>query len=474
MFIKQIYTGCLAEASYFIESQGEALVIDPIRDIEEYLHLAKVHQTKIKYVFLTHLHADFMAGHQDLADATNAKIVVGPTTLQTGYKVHKANDNEVFMLGNITLKVLHTPGHTTESICLLLFDEKGKEHSLFSGDTLFIGDVGRPDLAQKVIADLTQEKLAKMLFHSLRNKIMTLPDDVVIYPNHGAGSPCGKNISTETYDTLGNQKKNNYALRPNQTEDEFVAELLDGLTEPPQYFPQMVLGNLKGVKSIFEVRNQSLRSLTAQDFEKKHLSDKNIVIIDTRIASEFISGYVPGSINIELDSSYAIWSGTILRDINTPILLVAQPNRQAEAVDRLARVGFDNVLGYLEGGFESWKNSGKKIDNITLISTQKLIEIAKSSDFNLLDVRKKSEYDSEHIIDAQNYPVDYWWDALNTLDVSQTYYVHCKAGSRSAMFISILKNYGFHNLINIREDFDILKTLPVFEISDYVCPTTFL
>lgn len=475
MTIKQIYTDCLAEAAYFIESEGIAAVIDPLRDIEQYLDCATMYQSEIKFIFLTHLHADFMAGHQDLARVTGAKIVIGPTDLSTGYEVVKAVDGEVFDVGQVKLKVLHTPGHTPEHICLLLFDENGKQNSLFTGDTLFIGDVGRPDLAQKVIAEFTQEKLARMLYHSLRHKIMTLPDDVIIYPNHGAGSPCGKNISPETFDTLGNQKLINYALRSDQTEEEFVTELLEGLSEPPTYFPQMVLGNLNGVQSIFDIRKKSEKALSVDDFFNIQTSDKEVIIIDTRDAREFILGHIPSSINIELDSYYAIWSGTILRDVNTPILLVTQIGREKEAINRMARVGFDNIQGFLEGGYDSWKNSQYHSEIIPSASINDfLINSNKHSDYQIIDVRRKSEFDSEHLISALNFPVDYWWEALRQINSNITYFVHCKSGSRSVMFISIMKMKGYHNFINIIEDFEFLKTTKNIEVTEYICPTSFL
>lgn len=469
MKIDQIYTGCLAEAAYYLESNGEAVVIDPLRDIEAYLERAKADNAKIKYIFLTHFHADFMAGHQDLARATGGTIVIGPTEAPIGYDAHIATDEEIFKFGDVELKLLHTPGHTTESISLLLRDESGKDVALFSGDTLFIGDVGRPDLAQKVVADLTQDKLARMLYHSLRTKIMPLADDIIVYPNHGAGSPCGKNMSSETFDTLGNQKKTNYALRPDQTEDEFVAELLDGLKEPPAYFPSMVIGNIKGVESINEVRDRAAKALSPKAFEGAMADD--IVILDVRSAKEFSKGFVPGSYNIDLDSSFAIWVGTILRDVNTKILLVTPNGREAEAIDRLARVGFDHVVGYLEGGFDAWKAAGKAVDVLPTITAK---ELAEKGDVNILDVRKESEHFSERIKIAENTPLDDYWNHYSKIDKNKTYYVHCRSGNRSAIFASIYKSKGFDNLVNVASSFDELKETGAFEVTDYVCPSTML
>ncbi|PID68150.1 MAG: MBL fold metallo-hydrolase [Flavobacteriia bacterium] len=475
MFIEQLYTDCLAEAAYFVTSRGEAVVIDPIRDIESYLDRLKKHDARLKYIFLTHFHADFMGGHQDLARATGATIVVGPTELKTGYKTHVAHDGELFTLGAVSLELLHTPGHTTESSTLLLRDQDHEPYCIFTGDTLFIGDVGRPDLAQKVVEDLTQEKLARMLYHSLRHKIMTLPDEVIIYPNHGAGSPCGKNMSDETYDTLGHQKMVNYGLRADQTEDEFVTELLDGLTEPPAYFPAMVLGNINGVSSLDQVRANSYKPLEVNDFEQLLKENPDITILDTRPPSAFVKGFIPGAINIELDSSYAIWAGTLLKDIKTKLLLIAPEGRTQEAADRLARVGFDQVLGYLKDGVEAWEQAHKPIDKIPFIDVMDLPELAKKETVNLLDVRRQSEYDSEHIINSINAPLDYWWKSMANFDKDTPYFVYCMGGTRSSMFCSLLKREGYHNLTNvINGGFGDLKQSSVFEISDFLCPTTFL
>lgn len=474
MKIEQLYTSCLAEAAYYIESNGEAVIIDPLRDIETYLEKAQHNQAKIKYVFLTHFHADFLAGHQDLASATGATIVIGPTTLTPGYACHIAHDQEIFEVGNLSLKILHTPGHTTESICILLSDEKGIPNCVFTGDTLFIDDVGRPDLAQKVIPNLTQEKLAVMLYHSLRNKLMTLPDSVIVYPNHGAGSPCGKNISGENSDTMGHQKKVNYGLRHDQTEAEFVEDILNGLTEPPQYFPSMVLGNIRGVASIFEVRKNSYVSLTLSDFMQKMTEIKDVIILDTRPTSEFVKGCIKGSINIDLEHNFAIWLGTVVRDINTSFIIITPIGREHETADRMARVGFQNVFGYLDGGFETWKKSQLPIDTIPFVYADKLTELYLNKDIKFLDVRKESEYKSEHIIGALNIPLDYWWKYLNKTDKNTTYYVYCAGGFRTGIFGSLMKRLGYSNMVIVLDGFNVIKDTKQFEISEYVCPETML
>ena len=472
MTVEQIYTGCLAEAAYYIESNGEAAVIDPLRDIDPYLERAKKDNAKIKYIFLTHFHADFMAGHQDLAKATGGTIVFGPTEAPIGYDAHVGTDGEIFKVGNIELKMLHTPGHTTESMCLLLKDETGKETSLFSGDTLFIGDVGRPDLAQKVVADLTQEKLARMLYHSLRNKIMPLDDDIIVYPNHGAGSPCGKNMSSETTDTLGNQKRTNYALRPDQTEDEFVEELLNGLKEPPAYFPSMVIGNIKGTESFDKVKKRAKKPLSPKAFSLKAESDSEIVVLDTRTGTTFVKGFIPGAINISLDGSFAIWVGTVLRDVNTKILLVTDLGKEDEAIARLSRVGFDHVVGFLEGGFEAWKSAGMPVDRFMVVTPEQL---AQKESVNLMDVRRESEYYSEHVIGAVNAPLDNWWDSMAKIDRTKKYYVYCKSGNRAGIFSSIMKKEGYRNLIVVAPGgIEEIKKTGAFKVSDYVCPTTML
>ncbi|NNJ56006.1 MAG: MBL fold metallo-hydrolase, partial [Bacteroidia bacterium] len=441
--------------------------------VQQYIDMANERNAKIKYVFETHFHADFVSGHIDLSNKTGAPIIYGPTTMQTGYDITVGKDGQEFQLGDHTIKLLHTPGHTTESSCYLLLDQNKKQKALFSGDTLFIGDVGRPDLAQKVIAELTQDMLARMLFHSLRDKIMPLDDDVIVYPGHGAGSACGKNMSKETTDLLGNQKKNNYALRPDMNEDEFVEEVLNGLTPPPSYFPQNVLMNIQGYESIDEVVAKGTKALSVREFETISEETK-AVIIDTRNEKEFVKGFIPNSIFIGVEGSFATWLGTILKDIETPVLFVADKGKEAEVATRMARIGFDNNLGYLEGGIDAWKNAGKELDLIESISPDKFASIHENNTINILDIRKESEFNSEHIVDAINAPLDYYNDQLSKINSSEDYYVHCLGGYRSVIFISLLKSKGFQNLINVQEGFDGIKKTNKFEITEYVCPTTLL
>ncbi len=473
MKVEQIYTGCLAEAAYYIESEGEVAIIDPLREVEPYIKKAKENNTKIKYVFETHFHADFVSGHMDLAKKTDAVIVYGPTKMETGFKALIAQDNEEFKLGKVTIKVIHTPGHTMESSCFLLKDENGKEVALFSGDTLFIGDVGRPDLAQHVIADLTEEKLAGHLFESLRNKIMPLNNDIIVYPAHGAGSACGKNLSKETFDTLGNQKKTNYALNPSLTKDEFIKQVLSGLMPPPAYFPQNVLLNIKGYESFDSVMQKGTRALSANEFEVA-ANETHAVIVDTRQADEFHKEFIPNSINIGIDGSFAVWVGTLVPDVKQPLLLVVEEGREEEVITRLARVGYDNPIGYLKGGFKAWKIAGKETDFIWSISPETFSDLNSKSRLNILDVRKESEYKSEHIVDAINAPLDYINDSMMKVDKSKTYYVHCAGGYRSMTFISILQARGYRNLTNISGGFNAIKEIGTFKLTEFVCPTTML
>ena len=472
MKIEQIYTGCLAQGAYYIESNGEAVIIDPLREVSPYIQKAERSGAKIKYVLETHFHADFVSGHIDLAKATGATIVYGPTA-KPGFEAHVAADGEILKVGNITIEVVHTPGHTMESTCFLLRDENGEANSIFTGDTLFIGDVGRPDLAQKVIAELTQEKLARHLFQSLRNKIMTLPDHLIVYPGHGAGSACGKNMSKETTDTLGNQKKTNYALQTNLSEDDFVKEVLTGLVAPPQYFPANVLMNIQGYTSIDTVLKKGTQPLSVAAFETA-ANETEAVIIDTRSAQEFAKGFIPNSINIGIDGSFAPWVGTLIPDIRQPILLVADPTMVEEVVTRLARVGYDEAIGYLEGGFESWRKAGMETDRIQSITATEFAHLYEAGKIDVLDVRKKSEHDSEHIIGAINAPLDFINDSMLLIDKSKTYYVHCAGGYRSMVFISILKARGFENLIDVAGGFKAIKEIGKVAITDYVCPTTML
>lgn len=473
MQIEQLYTGCLAEAAYYIESEGEAAIIDPLREVQPYIDRAAKDNAKIKYVFETHFHADFVSGHIDLSAKTGAKIVYGPTTMKTGFDAHIATDGELFTLGKINIKLIHTPGHTMESSCFLLTDENGNEKALFTGDTLFIGDVGRPDLAQKVIAELTQEKLAGHLYDSLRHKIMPLNDELIIYPAHGAGSACGKNLSKERFDTLGNQKRTNYALRPGLSKDDFISEVLNGLMPPPGYFPQNVLMNIKGYTSIDTVLKNGLRALDANAFDAA-AKETNALIIDTRHAQTFAKDFIPGSVNIGIDGSFAVWAGTLIPDISQQLLIVADPGKEEEVITRLARVGYDNTLGYLSGGFTAWKESGKETDQIVSISPNELLHKMEQEHLLLLDVRKASEYNSEHVIGAINTPLDYLTESMLKIDRNKHYAVHCAAGYRSMIFVSMLRAKGYQNLLDVKGGFSELKASGKFRVSDYVCPTTML
>ena len=469
MRIEQIYTNCLAEAAYYIESKGEAAVIDPLRDIEPYLERALLHKAKIKYIFLTHFHADFVSGHIDLAKRTGATIVFGPNAV-ADFDFHQAKDGEIFNIGDLTLEILHTPGHTMESISLLLRDAEGKEQCVFTGDALFIGDVGRPDLAVK--SDLTQEDLARHLYKSLRNKIMPLPDDVVVYPNHGAGSACGKKMSKETFDTLGHQKEVNYALRADMTEDEFVKEVLTGLSTPPQYFPKNVMMNKSVNNDIEDILKKGCVPLDVATF-KSMAEHKEALVLDCRSRIEFAEGHVPGALFIGLDGQFAPWVGALIENIKQPIILVAPFGREEEAVSRLARIGYDNSLGYLEGGLKKWKESGEKVETITSITASKMGEDF-GKGINLTDVRKESEFLSEHVIGAINKPLDTLYDNLDWFDKNETYYVHCAGGYRSMIAASILKNHGVNNVIDVQGGFAAIKDETKLAISEYVCPSTLL
>ncbi|HNQ26872.1 MAG TPA: MBL fold metallo-hydrolase [Aquaticitalea sp.] len=472
MKIEQIYTGCLAQGAYYIESNGEAAVIDPLREVQPYINKAEKDGAKIKYVLETHFHADFVSGHLDLAKKTGAVIVYGPTA-KPGFEAHIAKDGEILKIGNITIKVIHTPGHTMESTCYLLTDANGKDTALFTGDTLFIGDVGRPDLAQKLVTDLTQEKLAGHLYDSLRNKVMPLADDIIVYPAHGAGSACGKNMSKETSDTLANQKKTNYALQQ-MSKEQFIEQVLDGLMPPPAYFPENVLLNIQGYESIDTVLNKGLQQLSPEEFETA-ANETDALVLDTRPAGTFAKGFIPNSINIGIDGGFAPWVGALIPDIKQTILIVADDGREEEVVTRLARVGYDNTIGFLKGGFDAWKNSGKETDNVVSISADKLAErMEKDPNLNILDVRKKSEYYSEHIIGAENVPLDYINEHIAEVSKDKTYCVHCAAGYRSMAFISILKARGYENLIDVNDGFNGVKKSEKFNLTDYVCPTTML
>ncbi|MFM2135606.1 MAG: putative polyketide biosynthesis zinc-dependent hydrolase BaeB [Bacteroidota bacterium] len=450
--IDQIYTGCLAQGAYYIQSGNEAAIIDPLREIRPYIERAEKNGATIKYIFETHFHADFVSGHLDLSKKTGAPIVYGPTA-NPSFDAHIAKDGEVFRLGDVTIKVLHTPGHTMESSCYLLSDENGKEHSIFTGDTLFLGDVGRPDLAQKA-AHMTQEDLAGLLYDSLTTKILPLPDSITVYPAHGAGSACGKNMSKETVDTLGNQKKQNYALnQPDRTS--FIQAVTEGLTPPPAYFPLNVAMNKQGYDSIDSVVNNGLRGLDPDSFEQAAESSEAL-ILDTRSAGEFTKGFVPRSINIGLDGQFAPWVGALIADVRQPLLLVTDPGKEEESVIRLARVGFDNVLGHLKGGFESWKNSGKETDTIHRI-TAKEFEGQRLSGDQVLDVRRDSEYGNGHVPGARNLPLDYiteWW---GNLDTNRHFFLHCQGGYRSMIAASILKSRGIHDFSEVEGGFKAIS-----------------
>ncbi len=472
MRIEQIYTGCLAQGAYYIESEGEAVVIDPLREIAPYVEKASKDNAKIKYVLETHFHADFVSGHIDLAKATGATIVYGPTAVPS-FEAHIAKDGEELKVGKLTIKVLHTPGHTMESSCFLLKDEKGKDIGLFSGDTLFIGDVGRPDLAQKVKAELTEEILAGHLYDSLRNKIMTLADDIIVYPAHGAGSACGKNMSKETTDTLGHQKATNYALRPDMKKEEFIKEVLTGLVAPPAYFPLNVMMNIQGYDSIEEVLKRGNHALSPAAFEAA-ANETGALILDTRDPQAFAKGFIPNAINIGIDGNFAPWVGAMIPDIKQQILIVAEPGREEEIVTRLARVGYDFCIGYLEGGYEAWKKAGMESDHIESVTSDELYNIVQKGNAKILDVRKKSEYDSEHVINAENAPLDFINDSMQQINRKEKYYVHCAGGYRSMIFISTLRARGFDNLADVKDGFKALKESGKFKVTDYVCPTTLL
>lgn len=464
MKVEQLYTGCLAEAAYYIESNGEAAIIDPLREVKPYIERAAQDGAKIKYVLETHFHADFVSGHLDLAKQTGATIVFGPTA-QPNFAAHTAQDGEMLKVGNVTIKVLHTPGHTMESSSFLLLDENGKEVAVFTGDTLFIGDVGRPDLAVKT--DLTREDLAGHLFDSLRNKIMTLPDDVTVYPGHGAGSACGKKMAKETESTIGLQKQFNYALRADMTKAEFVKEVTTGLVDPPQYFPKNAVMNKMGYESIETVLNRGVHPLTPREFITVAEAE-NALILDTRSEQEFVKGFVPGAISIGLDGQFASWVGTLITDLKQPILLVCEPGREEESVTRLARVGYDNTMGYLDGGFAAWQASGNDIDSMESISAEKFGNRLKAGKTTVLDVRRQSEYDAEHVIGAQNFPLDFINKNMSELRRDVQYLVHCAGGYRSVIAISILKNRGFDNLVNVEGGFKAIKETGNVALSQYV------
>ncbi|MFT6338751.1 MAG: hydroxyacylglutathione hydrolase [Saprospiraceae bacterium] len=469
MKIEQIYTGCLAQGAYYIESNGEVAIIDPLREVQSYIDRATKANAKIKYIFETHFHADFVSGHVTLAEKTGADIIYGPNA-STSFKSTIATDGQIFKLGNITITALHTPGHTMESTTYLLKDENGADHAIFSGDTLFLGDVGRPDLAQKM-GSLTLEDLAGFLFDSLRTKIMPLADDVIVYPAHGAGSACGKNMMKETVDTLGNQKSMNYALRADMTKEEFIKEVTDGLLPPPAYFPLNVKLNKEGYQSIDKVLAKGQHALSPREFEVA-ANETGAVVLDVRHETEFVKAHVPRSIFIGLDGDFAPWVGGLIKDINQEILLVVSKDRLKEAITRLARVGFDNVIGYLDGNIDAWIADGKETDSIKSIPTSEFKSIIdEHPESNIIDVRKKSEYLSEHVKLSENFPLSEINNHLAQLPQDGEFFIHCAGGYRSVIASSILKSRGIHNMVDVTGGFDSIKKVDI-KTSDFVCPTS--
>ncbi|WP_291720081.1 MBL fold metallo-hydrolase [Bernardetia sp.] len=466
MNIEQIYTGCLAQGAYYITSEGEAAIIDPLREVEPYLERLKKDDVTLKYVFETHFHADFVSGHLDLSKKANAPIVYGATA-KPSFEAIIAEDGQEFKVGKITIKALHTPGHTMESTTYLLLDENGKEHAIFSGDTLFIGDVGRPDLAQKA-ASMTQEQLAATLYHSLRDKIMTLPDEVIVYPAHGAGSACGKNMSKETVSTIGEQKKTNYALRADMTEEEFIKEVTDGLLPPPAYFGMNVAMNKQGYSSIDDVMEKGQQPLSVKEFEVA-AEESGALILDTRNPNEFHKGFVPQSINIGIDGGFAPWVGAMIRDVKQPILLVADEGREEEVIIRLSRVGFDNVLGYLKGGFEAWKSEGKEVDTVDRISPEEFASRFDKEKSKVVDVRKQSEYEAQHVEEAYNKPLDFINDWVRDINPDEHFFMHCAGGYRSMIAASILQARGYRNFTEIEGGFSKIDKNTDVPTSNFVC-----
>ncbi len=444
MYLKQIYTGCLSEAAYFVESNGEAIIIDPLRDTEAYLHLAQQHHAKIKYIFETHFHADFVSGHLDLSKQTGATIIYGPDT-EANFPFHLAKDGEIFKIGNITLEVIHTPGHTVESTCYLLRDETGKPFCIFTGDTLFVGDVGRPDLSS---GNMTSEELASVMYDTIQNKFMPLNNDVIVYPAHGPGTSCGKNIGPETYTTIGEQKKSNYALQP-QTREQFITAVTTGLNIPPAYFSINAKINKEGYSSLDEVKRKGLTPLSVEDFKLK--INKDMLVLDTRTSTEFSNGFVPGSLFIGLEGRFAEWAGTLL-PFHQHVILVAEPGKEEEAIVRLARVGFDNVEGYLDGGIEAWKNAGEIIDIIIDVEANELaMDLPFDENLIVLDVRKENEFAKGHVKDSMNFPLADMNDValIANLEENKNIYIHCGGGYRSLIAASILKKHGYHSIRNI-------------------------
>lgn len=462
MNIEQIYTGCLAQGAYYITSNGEAAIIDPLRETKPYMERLEQDDVKLKYIFETHFHADFVSGHLDLSKQTGAPIIFGPTA-KPDFDAIEAKDEQVFALGNIKIKVLHTPGHTMESTCYLLIDENGKETALFSGDTLFLGDVGRPDLAQKA-ASMTQDELAGMLYDSLNSKILPLPNDLIVYPAHGAGSACGKNMMTETVDTLGNQKKVNYALnQPNR--EAFIKAVTDGLLPPPAYFGMNVAMNKKGYESFDTVLNQGMKELSAEEFEVA-AENTDALILDTRDSNDFAKGYIPQSINIGIDGDFAPWVGAMIVDAKQPIILVTEKGREEESITRLSRVGFDNVLGHLKGGFDAWE--GKEKDTVNRITPAQFAQEVKIGESKIVDIRKESEYQAEHVDEAFSKPLAYINNWIKDVDPEEHFYVHCAGGYRSMIAASILQARGYRNFTEVEGGFDAMAKTNIPK-TDFVC-----
>lgn len=467
MKVEQLYTGCLAEAAYYIESNGEVAIIDPLRETAPYIKKAEAAGARIKYVFETHFHADFVSGHVDLAKRTGATIVYGPTA-SPSFDAYIAKDGEEFRLGNITIKALHTPGHTPESTCYLCLDENGEQYCVFTGDTLFIGDVGRPDLAQKS-ANKTEEEMAGDLYDSLRTKIIPLNDNVLVYPAHGAGSACGKNMSKETFDTLANQKKSNYALS-NISKEAFVKELTTGILPPPQYFSKNAQMNKEGIDSIDAVFERGLHALDAEQFEQA-ANETGALILDVRSAEEFAKGFIPNAIFIGLDGQFAPWVGALITDLHQPILLVTPEGREEETVKRLARVGYDYTIGYLKGGFATWLASRKETDKVDEVEAQKFGALAKESELNVIDVRKPGEYEAEHVEGVGNKPLDFINDWMGDINKNNRYYLHCAGGYRSMITASILKARGFDDVVNIKGGYSAIKNESGLKTTDFSCPS---
>ena len=470
MKIEQIYTGCLAQGAYYITSNGEAAIIDPLRETKPYMERLEKDGVKLKYIFETHFHADFVSGHLDLSKKTGASIVYGPNA-KPDFEFISAKDNQIFEIGDIKIKVLHTPGHTMESTTYLLIDTDGKDYAIFSGDTLFLGDVGRPDLAQKA-AHMTQEQLAGLLFHSLRDKIMPLADDVIVYPAHGAGSACGKNMSKETVGTIGDQKLTNYALRANMTEEEFIKEVTDGLLPPPAYFGMNVAMNKSGIESFETVFNYGMKAINATEFELV-AEETGALILDTRGNGDFAKGYIPQSINIGINGDFAPWVGSLIGNVNQPILLVTELGMEEETVTRLTRVGFDNIIGHLKYGFQAWKEAGYDVDTVNRITAEQFANEVKIGESEVIDVRKESEYEAEHVEDAYSRPLAAINEWVKDINPEEHFFIHCAGGYRSMMAASILQARGYRNFSEIEGGFNAIAKTNVSK-TDFVCQSKVL